>query len=99
MKRLLGAVLLIAGIIVSCTDNARARGYGGTMKYELGPNEEVIGAGWKGSDLWILIKDTVTNKVKFKEDAPLGIIQGTVEFKSPEVAPVVDGVVRPLKRN
>lgn len=44
------AVLLVS----SCTDNQRARAWGGTVDVQVTPGQKVIGATWKKSDLWII---------------------------------------------
>ena len=62
----------------SCTENERAKKFGGTMKVEISNKEKFINITWKGEDLWILTQDTITKKFYFREDSPYGIIQGEV---------------------
>ncbi len=78
-KVLLGLVL--AASLMSCTDNVRARHWGGTEKIELPPNHKFINATWKNNDLWIVSQDTLTGKVYFNEKSSLGVLEGTIEFK------------------
>jgi len=78
-KILLGLVL--ATSLMSCTDNVRARHWGGTEKVELPPNHKFVNATWKESALWIISQDTLTGKIYMKEKSSLGLLEGTIEFK------------------
>lgn len=64
-KLLLGAILLFS--VLSCTDNQRARTFGGEETIELPKNRVLLNATWKQADLWLLTKDTLTNEVFFNE--------------------------------
>lgn len=78
-KVLLG--LVFAASLMSCTDNARARHWGGTEKIELPPNHKFINATWKESNLWVLSQDTLTGINYFHEKSHWGVLEGTIEFK------------------
>lgn len=81
MKRiLLGAILLFS--IISCTDNQRARSFGGTEIVTLPKNRVLLNATWKESNLWVLSKDTLTNQIFFNEKSSWGAMEGTIEFKN-----------------
>lgn len=71
-------VLFIMALLSSCTDNERAKNYGGTMIVKTLKNEKFVNITWKGDDLWILTQDTVTKIFHFREDSPYGVIQGEV---------------------
>lgn len=79
MKKLL--LLLLVCVMFGCTENERARRYGGAQHIMLKKNEIVIGANWKADDLWYLTRDTVSNITYFREDSRLGIVEGKVIFK------------------
>lgn len=79
---LLVVIVIIASIFISCTENERARSFGGTMKVDIPKNTVVIGATWKQSDLWYLIKDTTTQKVQLIEIPKYGMYKGRVIFES-----------------
>lgn len=86
MKRLLltGIIMMVTGIILlvaSCTDNERARRFGGTEEVELKPNEVVLNVTWKENEMWICTKDTTTNTVYFREKSSWGVMEGTVILK------------------
>lgn len=80
MKRLI-LLLTIALTVFSCTDNARARRFGGTEEISLKPNEVVLNVTWKENQMWICTKDTVTNVTYFREKSSWGVLEGTVIFK------------------
>jgi len=66
----------------SCTDNARARRFGGTANEEIKAGHKVIGATWKDADLWILTRPMrlgeVPETVILHEASSWGVVQGTV---------------------
>lgn len=80
MKKL--ALTLVLGItLLSCTDNSRARTFGGTETIKLPPNHVFIGATWKETNLWVLSRDTITNINYFKEKSAFGMVEGQIIFK------------------
>jgi hypothetical protein len=80
MKKLM--IILVAMVIMSsCTENARARHWGGTETLALKPNEVVLNVTWKESQMWICTQDTVTRVVYFREKSSWGVMEGTVIIK------------------
>lgn len=76
------AIVIIA-VCYSCTEQQRARGFGGTMTERLPVGQKLIMVTWKeGNDLWILTRDMRDNEFPetytFKEKSSLGVLQGTV---------------------
>jgi len=75
-------VLLVAIVAAcsSCTDNQRARNYGGTEHITLGKGERVVNMTWKQDDLWILTKQDSTkpSTYTFKEKSSYGVLEGTI---------------------
>ena len=80
MKNLL-IVATAAITLASCTPNARARNFGGTETIELPENRILVNCTWKETNLWILTKDTLTNKMYFNERSSLGVLEGEINFK------------------
>ena len=77
MKKLtLLAVVLLS--LYSCTDNQRARNFGGTETIKIEPQEKFINITWKGEDLWVVVQDTVTGVYYAKEKSSFGVMQGKV---------------------
>jgi len=80
MKKLF--VIAIAALsLASCTDNERARRFGGVEEVELKPNEVVLNVTWKENEMWICTKDTLTNVTYFREKSSWGVMEGTVILK------------------
>jgi hypothetical protein len=76
-------VIVLLGIIAlsSCTENQRARNFGGTEEVALKPNEIVLNVTWKQDQMWICTKDTVTKTVYFREKSSWGMLEGAVVLK------------------
>ena len=83
----LGMIILFVVILSlsdgSCTQNQRARNFGGTETITLEPGIRLVNATWKGkdgSDLWLLTKkdSTKATTYSFKEKSNFGVLQGEV---------------------
>ena len=70
------AITLLA--LVSCTDNQRARSFGGTETIKIEPQEKFINITWKQDDLWVIIKDTISGTIYAKEKSSFGVWEGMV---------------------
>jgi len=75
------ALLFLCG----CTENQRARGWGGTATIELKSNQKLVTMTWKEDHLWILTRkrhsDESIEEYEFEENSSWGIMQGTVIVK------------------
>lgn len=71
-------ILLATLVLISCTDNQRARKFGGTETVKLEPQEKFINISWKQDDLWIVVQDTITGKYYVREKSSFGLIQGKI---------------------
>ena len=84
MKKLLLPLLGLT-LLFSCTDNQRARTWGGTENITLKSNQKLVNMSWKQDDLWILTVDadsSFTPKTyTFQEKSSWGAIEGTVIVK------------------
>ena len=87
MKNKIITLITIFSIIflTSCTENSRARLYGGKTTIQLESNQVFKNITWKKDDMWILYKDTITNNYIFSEYSSFGILEGEViiETKPP----------------
>jgi hypothetical protein len=72
---------MIPSMLISCTQNERARTFGGSEIVEVPKNHVILTATWKENQLWVLSKDTTTNEMMFWEKSSFGVIQGEVKFK------------------
>jgi hypothetical protein len=78
------AVTFLAMSMAGCTENERAKNYGGEMTIELPCDTKFINATWKESDLWYLSRemraDEVPESYIFHADSAWGVWEGTVKF-------------------
>jgi hypothetical protein len=80
MKKL-SFIVLMGILFASCTDNQRARNWGGTEEINLNENEVVLNVTWKGNEMWICTKDTSTGITYFREKSSWGVMEGAVILK------------------
>jgi hypothetical protein len=81
MKKYL-LIILLAILFASCTDNQRARKFGGKETIKLAEGQKLINATWKDSDLWFLTRP-MTDKdscqtYTFYEQSSWGVWEGTI---------------------
>ncbi len=85
MKKMFLVLVLLIGLTFSCTQNQRAKKYGGTATIELPKETKLIEATWKNDDLWFLYRkrrvDEPIETYVFKEESSFGVIEGKVIFK------------------
>lgn len=82
---LLGLTIILAGIsATSCTDNSRAKHWGGSMTIKLEKGEKLVDVTWKESNLWYMTKPMsetdVAERYTFREDSNWGMVEGKVIF-------------------
>lgn len=79
MKKLLFCAL-IALTFSSCTENSRAKTFGGTAKLEVPCGQKVTNITWKGEELWystVPMEPGDTAKThNFREESSFGLIEG-----------------------
>ena len=78
-------ILLLAIItITSCTENSRAKGWGGTAEIVLPKGKKLVTATWKKNSLCYLTKDMTENDIaetyEFHEESSLGVMEGTYKI-------------------
>ena len=73
------ALLII--ISTSCTENQKARKFGGKEEIQLKPNEVLINVTWKESNMWVLTEDTLTHVKYFRENSNWGVFEGEIVIK------------------
>ena len=70
--------------LISCTENQRAKKWGGSANVELPNNTKLINVTWKNADLWYLTRPMKANEIPethtFQERSNFGIIEGKVIF-------------------
>lgn len=80
MKKIILFGLFITLSLLSCTDNAMVKSYGGSAILNLSPNEKLINVTWKSDQLWLLTRpmkptDTIET-YSFKEKSSFGVMEG-----------------------
>lgn len=91
MKKILAlcVVGLVALSMVGCTDNQRAKTFGGTTKIELPKGKKLVNATWKNNNLWYVVRDAKSGEtpevVEFVEASNFGIVEGKIIFIEKEV--------------
>jgi hypothetical protein len=87
MKLLLTSLAAAAIVLLSsCTENERAKLFGGTQTVNLPTKTKLVNVTWKeGSAMWILTRPMRENEtaetLTFSEKSNFGIMEGTVIFK------------------
>lgn len=76
-------ILAIAALaFTSCTQNQRAKSWGGTAQVNLEPNRKLVTVTWKEDQIWYLTRpmdsSDVAQTYKFQEESSWGVIEGTV---------------------
>ena len=81
MKKLLFLLLTVVSVS-SCTENERAKNFGGKKDITLKPSEEFVNATWKDDNLWLITKDTLTNEYIMREKSSYGVWEGEIRVKA-----------------
>lgn len=81
-------ILLIAILSIftlsSCTENQRAKTFGGNIEITIPCGEKITEVTWKNDELWYATRSMRINEVAenttFKEESSFGILEGSVTF-------------------
>ncbi len=77
-------IILIGLTLSSCTENERAKSFGGTATVDLPPKTKFVGATWKESQLWYSYRPARPGEAPettvLQEQSNYGIMEGRVEF-------------------
>jgi hypothetical protein len=73
-------------LLMSCTENQRARKFGGTATVDLEPGRKLMVVTWKeGGSLWYLTREMNSadsaETYKFQESSSMGFVEGVVVIK------------------
>lgn len=84
MKNYIIAIIFVLFVcsFIGCTENARAKNWGGTSKIELPAGQKLINVTWKDAEIWYLTRqmrsDEKPETYTFREKSNLGVMEGTV---------------------
>lgn len=82
VKVFLAVLMLLC--LVSCTEQARVRSFGGEMSIELPKGKRLIMATWKEVDLFYLLEDMdslyIPKNKEFIENSSYGILESKIIF-------------------
>ncbi len=71
--------------IISCTENSKAKNYGGKAELELPVGEKLVNVTWKDEDLWYLTRPMMPTDTActytFSEESSWGVWEGTYIIK------------------
>ncbi len=81
MKRTILILTSTIAILTGCTENQRAKKFGGTENIDLPDNCKFISASWRQDNLWICYTDTITNLSYIKEKSNWGLLEGTIVIR------------------
>lgn len=86
-KTLIAVVGSIAAVFIltGCTQQSRAKSWGGSAKIELPAGQKIVGATWKESNLWYMTRPARSGEfpetVTLQESSNLGVVEGKVIFQ------------------
>lgn len=82
MKKLVMLSFAACLIMAGCTENQRARQFGGTSVEVLPAGQKLVVATWKQNNLWMLTRPArpaeQVETYEFIESSPIGVWQGKV---------------------
>ncbi len=68
-----------------CTENRRARTYGGTTYMDIAAGQRVLNATWKDANLWVLTRPLREGEapevLTFHETSAWGVLEGTIVLR------------------
>jgi len=78
---IISVVALSVLMLTSCTQNNRAKNFGGSAKITLPKGKKLVTATWKDANLWYLTRDMrdsdVAETYEFHEESSFGVWEGT----------------------
>jgi len=84
LKFLSAALLMLVLSFSSCTENARAKKYGGSFTINVEAGQKVTNITWKNDELWYSTRPFAEGEVPvvqtFVEESSWGLLEGKVTF-------------------
>lgn len=83
MKPILFISLL--SLLPSCTENQRAKSFGGNTEVDIPKGHKFVNATWKNEELWYLYRPAREGEkpetTTMQEQSSFGVMEGSVTFK------------------
>jgi hypothetical protein len=84
MKKVILSILAIS-LLASCTQNERAKSFGGTATVNLPQGKKLVNITWKEDQIWYLTRTMNSSDsaetYTFQEESSYGMMEGTVILK------------------
>lgn len=84
MKKVILSILAIS-LLASCTQNERAKSFGGTATVNLPQGQKLVNITWKEDQIWYLTRTMNSSDsaetYTFQEKSSYGMMEGTVILK------------------
>ncbi len=78
-------LILFAVVLSACTENSRARNFGGSGTIAVPCGQKVVNATWKETNLWYLTRPMREGEVpetySFSESSQFGVLEGAMTIK------------------
>lgn len=78
-------IILVLLFFSSCTENSKAKNFGGKASLDLPKGQKLVNVTWKDSDLWYLTRPMLaTDSAEtyiFQEQSSWGVWEGTYTIK------------------
>lgn len=85
MKKVMFGLVVLVAVMSGCTENQRARQFGGNAIETLPSGQKLVTATWKQDDLWLLYRPMREGEQPetyyFKESSSFGLLEGLVTIK------------------
>ncbi len=82
---IVGFMFICIVLSTGCTENQKAKKYGGSTTYELPKGQKLINITWKDNNIWYLTRPMNENETAeiytFQEESSYGVWEGTVTIK------------------
>lgn len=83
MKKIIITIIACVSLM-SCTDNARSRRFGGSQEIRLPVGAKLINITWKENGIWYLTRsmrsDEKEESYKFSEKSSWGVVEGEINI-------------------
>ncbi len=84
MKNFISIIFVLVILITSCTENSKAKNFGGETTINLPKGQKLVNVTWKETNMWYLTKPMMPSDsvetYTFHEESSFGVWEGTVRL-------------------